>query len=48
MLPRGHGLDNLRARLAALYGDDARLLIDSNGAGTTISIHVPTRHGHTG
>jgi sensor histidine kinase YesM len=47
-LPRGHGLDNLRARLAALYGGDARLIIDSNGAGTTVSVHVPSLGGQAG
>jgi signal transduction histidine kinase len=33
----GHGLDNLRARLAALYGDRARLL----PGGTVVTLEVP-------
>jgi two-component system, LytTR family, sensor histidine kinase AlgZ len=38
---RGHGLDNLRARLHALLGEGAGLSVDSGGAGTTVTIHIP-------
>jgi hypothetical protein len=37
----GVGLDNLRARLAALYGSDARLRIEDAGPGTRVRIEMP-------
>ncbi|MDT7605478.1 MAG: two-component system, LytTR family, sensor histidine kinase AlgZ [Acidobacteriota bacterium] len=43
MFPRGHGLDNLHARLFALFGDNAKMLINSNDAGTTVALHMPSR-----
>jgi len=55
-ITRGHGLDNLRARLHALLGEGAKLSVNSGGAGTTVTIHIPAagrgaalnveRHGH--
>lgn len=37
----GHGLDSLRARLVALYGERARLVVPPPGAGPTITLEVP-------
>jgi signal transduction histidine kinase len=37
----GTGLGNLRARLRALYQDRSRLVIESSGAGTRVTIVVP-------
>lgn len=45
-LPHGHGLDNLRARLKALLGDEARLSINSSSGSTTIAVYVPQRAAH--
>lgn len=41
MIPVGHGLDNLQARLGALFGDCARLSIDSQEGGTIVIISMP-------
>jgi two-component system, LytTR family, sensor histidine kinase AlgZ len=35
-IPLGHGLDNLRARLAASFGDGARLDVDHNAVRVTV------------
>ncbi|MBL8309505.1 MAG: histidine kinase [Burkholderiales bacterium] len=37
----GSGLDNVRARLRALYGDGAKLAIEQPGVGTRIRVSVP-------
>src|SRR5947209_2350101 len=42
---RGRGLDNLRARLHALLGEEARLSINSCEAGTTVTVHLPAVAG---
>jgi LytS/YehU family sensor histidine kinase len=42
----GIGLANTRARLQALYGDDAALSIETTGAGgTRVSLRLPRLHG---
>jgi sensor histidine kinase YesM len=42
----GHGLDTLRAQLAALYGDQARLEVEREGIGTRVTMWLPTApHG---
>jgi signal transduction histidine kinase len=43
----GHGLDNLRARLRAVYGDDGRLEFDRRPDGMTVRARVPLT-GHDG
>jgi two-component system, LytTR family, sensor histidine kinase AlgZ len=40
-LPAGHGLDNLQARLAAQFGDEAQLLINSAAASTAVTVLLP-------
>ena len=40
-LPAGHGLDNLRHRLEALFGEAAELSGRRNGAWSTVSLKVP-------
>jgi sensor histidine kinase YesM len=42
-IPAGHGLNNLEERLAAIYGEAAKLQIDSSGAGTAVALFVPLR-----
>ena len=42
-LKQGHGLDNLQGRLAALWGDDAKLEIISNGAGCSVRLSIPMK-----
>jgi signal transduction histidine kinase len=37
----GHGLDNLRARLAARFGDAARLRVDHRGDGVLVTVSLP-------
>jgi LytS/YehU family sensor histidine kinase len=39
--PSGHGLDGLRARLAVLYGEGARLDVESAEAGKVVSLTLP-------
>ena len=39
----GHGLDNLRGRLAALWGSNAALEFPQNGEGTTVQISLPVK-----
>jgi signal transduction histidine kinase len=39
-IPRGHGLDNLRSRLAALFREGASLSIDGQEGGTTVSVSI--------
>ncbi len=38
--PAGHGIDTLRRRMRALYGDRAALTI-SNGAGARVELRIP-------
>ncbi len=40
-LPPGHGLALLKARLAMVFDDRARLQIDSSPGGTTVELRVP-------
>jgi sensor histidine kinase YesM len=40
MIPRGHGLDNLRSRLAALFGARANLSINSQDCGTAVAVSM--------
>jgi two-component system sensor histidine kinase AlgZ len=42
-VPRGHGLDSLRARLDVLYGDDGRLEVAGADGGKVVSISLPLR-----
>ncbi|MET0645676.1 MAG: histidine kinase [Pyrinomonadaceae bacterium] len=44
-IPRGRGLDNLRARLFTLFGDEARLSADRRDGGMVVSVRVPLDHG---
>src|SRR5271168_582173 len=47
--PRGHGLDNLRDRLATLYGDRAALALDRRENGNSVILTVPQNgNAHTG
>jgi two-component system, LytTR family, sensor histidine kinase AlgZ len=39
--PEGHGLNNLRGRLAALFGDAAELTAGRSGGRTVVSMKVP-------
>jgi hypothetical protein len=39
--PPGHGLDTLRAQLAALYGDQAWLEVHPEGIGTRVAMWLP-------
>jgi sensor histidine kinase YesM len=41
-LPAGHGLELIRARLQALFGDRARLAIDARPGDTTVAIELPS------
>jgi len=41
LIPPGHGLDTLRARLAALYGAAAGLAVDRQEEGTIVTIRLP-------
>lgn len=41
----GIGLDNVRQRLAMLYGDRAELRIESNSAGASVSFAIPDAAG---
>jgi LytS/YehU family sensor histidine kinase len=40
MIPRGHGLDNLRSRLETLFREGASLSIDGQNGGTTVSVAI--------
>ena len=42
-LPAGRGLDNLRARLAGLFGTAAALTIGRHDGGTTVTLELPAR-----
>jgi len=41
-IPAGHGLDNLRGRLAALYGDAAELSVSRENGTSVVTMKVPT------
>jgi LytS/YehU family sensor histidine kinase len=41
-LPAGHGLELIKSRLRALFGDRARLAIDGRPGATTVAIELPT------
>lgn len=41
MIPLGHGIDNLRARLTTLLGDDTELSVGSTNAGTSVTVYLP-------
>jgi len=40
-IPLGHGLDNLTARLALLFGAEARLVVDRDGGRSTVRLSLP-------
>jgi sensor histidine kinase YesM len=40
-LPSGHGLNNLQERLAVVFGEQAKLDIESTAAGTSVRIEAP-------
>jgi sensor histidine kinase YesM len=42
-VPPGHGLDTLRARLQALYGEDGRLDVERVDGGKVVSLSLPMR-----
>jgi len=42
-LPRGHGLETLRARLAALFGEAGELAIEGVNGRSRVTIRVPAR-----
>jgi two-component sensor histidine kinase len=44
-IPRGRGLDNLRARLAVLFGGAARLSVGRRDGGTLVAVRVPLDDG---
>jgi two-component system sensor histidine kinase AlgZ len=47
--PAGHGLDNLKDRLAALFGDRAALLVQRTGERNHLILTLPvTLNGHAG
>jgi two-component system, LytTR family, sensor histidine kinase AlgZ len=47
--PAGHGLDNLKGRLATLFGDRAALLLQRVGGRNNLTLSVPlTVNGHAG
>jgi two-component system sensor histidine kinase AlgZ len=47
--PRGHGLDNLKDRLATLFGDRAALGLDRRENGNSVILTVPQNgNAHTG
>ncbi|HLJ50373.1 MAG TPA: sensor histidine kinase [Bryobacteraceae bacterium] len=43
--PAGHGIDNLRSRLAALYGPAARISSPQSGQGAVVQLAIPLRTG---
>jgi sensor histidine kinase YesM len=40
-VPAGHGIDNLRSRLAGLFGDDASLACERNGEWSVVRLSIP-------
>jgi len=40
-IPAGHGLNNLEERLAAIYGENGKLDIESSDAGTAVTLSIP-------
>ncbi|HEX8847431.1 MAG TPA: histidine kinase [Pyrinomonadaceae bacterium] len=41
LIPYGHGIDNLRARLMTLLGDETKLSVGSTNAGTSVTVYLP-------
>lgn len=41
MIPCGHGIDNLRARLVTLLGNGTELTVNSTNAGTSVTVYLP-------
>src|ERR1044071_2400360 len=41
MIPYGHGIDNLRARLMTLLGNGTELSVGSTNAGTSVTVYLP-------
>ena len=41
MIPYGHGIDNLRARLLTLLGNGTELIVGSTNAGTSVTVYLP-------
>src|SRR5262249_29847601 len=42
-MQEGHGLDNLRARLASVFAEDASLRISSGDRGATVTLSMPRK-----
>jgi len=42
-MQEGHGLDNLRARLASVFAEDASLRISSGDGGATVTLSMPRK-----
>lgn len=42
VIPRGHGLDNLRLRLISSFGDEATLSVTPQDVGVTVAVCIPT------
>src|SRR5262249_50282261 len=42
-IQEGHGLDNLRARLASVFAENASLRISAEGGRTTVTLSMPRR-----
>ncbi len=40
-IPYGHGIDNLRARLLTLLGDETKLSVGSTNEGTSVTVYLP-------
>lgn len=47
-IPPTHGLDTLRARLDALYGDEAGLQVSRDEAGASVALSLPAGSGEVG
>jgi len=41
LIPPGHGLDNLRARLLVLFGAEAKLDVTLHNGGTRVTVYLP-------
>jgi sensor histidine kinase YesM len=41
MIPYGHGIDNLRARLTTMLGNGTELIVGSTNAGTSVTVYLP-------
>jgi two-component system, LytTR family, sensor histidine kinase AlgZ len=47
MIPYGHGIDNLRARLLTLLGNGTELTVSSTNAGTSVTVYLPLNGSQT-